>query len=58
MTNSENVSTYCDRVQAIVKDLKVNGEKMEEQRVVEKVLCSLPDKYEYVAATIEEEHNT
>ncbi|CAM8974718.1 unnamed protein product [Rhodiola kirilowii] len=57
ITDSESVSTYCDRVQAVVNHLNVNGEVLEEQRVVEKVLRSLPTKFEYVVATIEEGHD-
>ncbi|CAM8877003.1 unnamed protein product [Rhodiola kirilowii] len=57
MTDSESVSTYCDRVQAVVNNLNVNGEAREEQRVVEKVLRSLPAKFEYVVAAIEEGHD-
>ncbi|CAM8936993.1 unnamed protein product [Rhodiola kirilowii] len=57
MIDSKSVSTYCDRVQAIVNNLNVNGEALEEQRVVKKVLRSLPAKFEYVVAAIEEGHD-
>ncbi|CAM8956692.1 unnamed protein product [Rhodiola kirilowii] len=55
MTDSESMSSYCDRVQAIVNNLNVNREALEEQQVVEKV--SLPAKFEYVVAAIEEGHD-
>ncbi|CAM8990990.1 unnamed protein product [Rhodiola kirilowii] len=58
MTDSESVSTYCERVQAVVNNLRVNGEALEEQRVVEKVLRSLPVKFEHVVAAIEEGNDT
>ncbi|CAM8940600.1 unnamed protein product [Rhodiola kirilowii] len=58
MTDSESVSAYCERVQAVVNNLRVNGEALEEQRVVEKVLRSLPVKFEYVVAAIEEGNDT
>ncbi|CAM8965372.1 unnamed protein product [Rhodiola kirilowii] len=57
MTDSESVSTYCDRVQVVVHNWNINGEVLEEQRVVKKVLRSLPAKFEYVMAVIEEGHN-
>ncbi|CAM8928832.1 unnamed protein product [Rhodiola kirilowii] len=46
-----------DRVQAVVNNLNVNGEALEEQRVTEKVLRSLPTKFEYVVEAIEEGHD-
>ncbi|CAM8975498.1 unnamed protein product [Rhodiola kirilowii] len=57
MYDSESMLTYCDRVQAVVNNLNVNGEALEEQRVIEKVLRSLPAKLEYVVAAIEEGHD-
>ncbi|CAM8911646.1 unnamed protein product [Rhodiola kirilowii] len=57
MTDSESVSAYCERVQAVINNLRVNGEALEEQRVVEKVLRSLPTKFEYVVTAIEEGNN-
>ncbi|CAM8978183.1 unnamed protein product [Rhodiola kirilowii] len=57
MTDSESMSTYCDRVQPVVNNLNLNGEALEEQRVVEKVLRSLLAKFEYVVAAFEKGHD-
>lgn len=57
MTNSKNVSTYCNRIQEIINNIKVNRETLEEQQVVEKLMRSLPAKFNYVVAAIEEGSN-
>jgi Tfp pilus assembly protein PilO len=48
MSESESVDQYMTKVMGIVNQLRINGEKMEDQRVVEKVLRSLPKKFEMV----------
>jgi len=54
---SENISEYFARVLAIYNQMKRYGEKMEETRVVEKIICSLQKKFYYVVVVIEKSQN-
>lgn len=42
------------RVQTVVNQMKRNGEKLDDERVMEKILRSLKPKFEYVVTIIEE----
>ena len=57
MKESESVSDYITRVQAIVNQMKRNGETLTEACVVEKVLRSLTGEFENVVCAIEESRN-
>jgi len=54
MLESENISEYFARVLTIYNQIKRYGEKMEETRVVEKILRSLQKNFHYVMVVIEE----
>ncbi|GKF55885.1 retrovirus-related pol polyprotein from transposon TNT 1-94, partial [Tanacetum coccineum] len=54
MKETEGVSDYITRVQAVVNQLKRNGETLTDSRVVEKILRSLTEKFENVVCAIEE----
>ncbi|KAK8602035.1 hypothetical protein V6N12_051857 [Hibiscus sabdariffa] len=54
MKESESVSEYITRVQAVVNQLIRNGETLTDARVVEKILRSLTDNFENVVCAIEE----
>ncbi|GJZ29558.1 hypothetical protein Tco_0574205 [Tanacetum coccineum] len=54
---TEGVSDYITRVQAMVNQQKRNGETLTDSRVIEKILRSLTEKFENVVCTIEELKN-
>jgi gag-polypeptide of LTR copia-type len=54
MKESESVSDYITRVQAVMNQLIRNGEALTDARVVEKILRSLTGNFENVVCVIEE----
>jgi hypothetical protein len=53
MSESESVDQFMTKVMGIINQLRINGEKeLTDQRVVEKVLRSLPKKFEMVVTAL------
>ena len=50
----EDIDSFMNRVMSIVNQLKIYGEDVKDQTVIEKVLRSLSTKFDVVVATIEE----
>ncbi|XP_074293611.1 uncharacterized protein LOC141620707 [Silene latifolia] len=57
MDESELISVYFDRVQSIVNQMKTNGENINDERVVQKIIRSLNADFDNVASDIEETHD-
>ena len=57
MKDSENVDTFYTRVVGLINQLKYHGEPISDQRVVEKILRSLPPRFESLVVTLEEHTN-
>lgn len=54
MKNGEAVSDYFSRTMAIANKMRINGEKMEDVTIIEKILRSMTPKFNYVVCSIEE----
>ncbi|XP_077232656.1 uncharacterized protein LOC143870019 [Tasmannia lanceolata] len=54
MKDSESVEDFFNRVISLVNQLRVNGEDIQDQRIVEKILRSLTPNFEYFVVAIEE----
>ena len=54
MKELELVDSFYTRVVGLINQLKSHGEKLEDQIVVEKILKSLPARFESLVVTLEE----
>ena len=57
MNDSKSISDCFDWIQIIVNQMRFNGKKLDDQRIVEKIMWSLSTKFNYVVVTIEEEND-
>ncbi|RDX80501.1 hypothetical protein CR513_38941, partial [Mucuna pruriens] len=58
MSSSETVEQYFSRVTNLVNKMRVYGEDIPESKVVEKILRTMPMKFDHVVTTIVEAHDT
>ena len=54
MRSGEGVTEYFSRVMTVANKMRAYGEDMQDGKVVEKILCSLTGKFNYVVCSIEE----
>jgi len=54
MKESENIDSFFTHVISLVTQIRTHGEVLEERRIVEKLLRSLPSKFHVIVTTIEE----
>ncbi|GAV77485.1 UBN2 domain-containing protein, partial [Cephalotus follicularis] len=54
MKDSEAVKDYVSRLMELVNQMRTYGEKISDQKLVEKVLISLPEKFDPKVSAIEE----
>ena len=54
MKYDEYITNYCARTMGIANNMRFHGEKIEDVAIVEKILCFLAPKFNYVVCSIEE----
>ncbi|KAG8479288.1 hypothetical protein CXB51_029082 [Gossypium anomalum] len=54
MKEEETVKQYSDRIMAVVNSIRLLGEQFSEARIVEKVLSTLPERYEAKILSLED----
>lgn len=54
MQGNETIADYFSKVTSIVNQMATNGEVLQDQKVVEKILRSLPQKFDFIVVAIEE----
>ena len=54
MKESESVKEYDSKLMTIVNQIKLLGEHFPPQRIVEKLLVSLPERYESKISSLED----
>ena len=54
MKESDNIDSFFTHVIGMVTQIRSHGETLEERRIVEKVLRSLPSRFDVIVTTIEE----
>lgn len=54
MKVGETITNYFARVMTIANQMRSNGEQMRDVTIVEKILRTLTDKFNYVVVSIEE----
>lgn len=57
MKAGENVNDYFARVMSVANKMRVYGEQMRDVTIVEKILRSLTDKFNYIVCSIEESND-
>lgn len=54
MKNGESVTDYFSRVMLVANDMRNYGEDMQDVKIVEKILRTLTEKFNYIVCSIEE----
>ncbi|KAF7842239.1 putative RNA-directed DNA polymerase [Senna tora] len=54
MKEGESIQAFFSRVSNIVNQIRSNGDTIEDKKIVQKILRSLPAKFDHVVAAIEE----
>lgn len=54
MKESKSVDQFMNQVLNIVNQIRSNGEELRDQKVMEKILRSLPSKFDSIVVAIEE----
>jgi hypothetical protein len=54
MKIGESVTDYFSRVMVVANDMRNYGEDMQDVKIIEKILRTLTDKFNYIVCSIEE----
>ena len=53
MRENETLNEFLSRITELVNQMKTYGEEMSDKKIVEKILISLPKKFETMVVTVE-----
>ncbi|XP_019057301.1 PREDICTED: uncharacterized protein LOC109116397 [Tarenaya hassleriana] len=53
MKNDETVKVYVDRLVNIINNIRILGTKVDDNKIVQKILVSVPEKFEATIASLE-----
>lgn len=51
---TDTLDDFCMKLNGVVTNIRILGDKMEEAHVVKKILCAVPSKFSLIASTIEQ----
>ncbi|XP_074346314.1 uncharacterized protein LOC141685084 [Apium graveolens] len=54
MKSGESINEYFSKVMLVANDMRNAGEDMPDVKIVEKILCTLTEKFNYIVCSIEE----
>ncbi|KAH6770772.1 hypothetical protein C2S52_015575, partial [Perilla frutescens var. hirtella] len=54
MKETENIKEYIDKVMKVVNQIRLLGEELPEKRIVEKVMVTLPERFESKISSLED----
>ena len=54
MENQENISNYFIKIPILTNQIKTNGDKIEDLIIIEKILKTLPPRFDYIVVALEE----
>ncbi|KAK3037419.1 hypothetical protein RJ639_030181 [Escallonia herrerae] len=50
----ENIHDYFSRIEKLVNEMKYNGDEITEKNVLEKIMCTLSNRFDYLVTAIDE----
>ena len=58
MKEGETIVEYFSRVMTVANNMRNNGEAMQDVQIVEKILRTLTERFNYIVVSIEESNDT
>jgi hypothetical protein len=53
MKETENIKDYADRLLSIINKVRLLGKELSDDRIVQKILVTMPEKYESKISSLE-----
>ena len=57
MQEGETITKYSDRISLIINRIRLLGEDFKDNRIVEKILVTIPERFEFKISALEESKN-